>query len=98
MPDTRAHDDVYCPDCGLQWVAATASTRPAASIRTSPSAQRRWMTTNCCGWRCGWPTAASEPDWSRKDYRMVRGLLGRLTTDCQDLYVALAQRAESDSQ
>jgi hypothetical protein len=22
MPDTRAHDEVYCPDCGLQWVAA----------------------------------------------------------------------------
>jgi hypothetical protein len=22
MPDTRAHDEVYCPDCGLQWVAS----------------------------------------------------------------------------
>jgi hypothetical protein len=22
MPDTRAHDGAYCPDCGLQWVAS----------------------------------------------------------------------------
>jgi hypothetical protein len=22
MPDTQAHDEVYCPDCGLQWVAS----------------------------------------------------------------------------
>jgi hypothetical protein len=33
-----------------------------------------------------------------QDYDVLRGLLGRLVDDCQDLYVALAERARTDSE
>src|SRR5215211_7250568 len=99
MLDTRAPDEVYCPDCGLQWVAGQGV--HSAGCRHLDLAKRptemdddellglvRWLADG--GVR---RQALSEPDWSVEDYRMVRGMLGRLADGCQDLYVALAERA-----
>jgi len=104
LPDTRAHDEVYCPDCGRQWVAGQGV--HSAGCRHLDLAKRPsqmdddellrlvlWLTDG--GVR---RQAPSEPDWSAEDYRMVRGVLGRLADDCQEQYVALAKRAKTEDQ
>jgi hypothetical protein len=52
-----------------------------------------WLADGGVRWQ-----APSEPDWSAEDDRLVRGELGRLVDDCQDQFVALAQRARTEDQ
>jgi hypothetical protein len=107
MPDTRAHDEVYCPDCGLQWVADEGvhtrgcqhldlTKRPSEmdgeellrlALWLADGGERRlalWMARNAIRARAS------------RDYEVLRGMLGRLVDDCQDLYVALAELARTD--
>jgi hypothetical protein len=98
VPDTRAHDEVYCPDCGLQWVASqgvhSAGCRHL-DLAKHPTEMDDDELLRLALWLADGGVhrqAPSQPDWSAEDYRMVRGVLVRLADDCQDLYVALAQR------
>jgi hypothetical protein len=102
MPDTRAHDEVYCPDCGLQWVAEEGvhtrgcrhldlAKRPTDMDHEELLRLTRWLADG--GER---RMAPSEPDWSAEDYSAVRAVLGGLVDDCQNQFVALAKRATTD--
>lgn len=104
MPDTRAHDQVYCPDCGLQWVASQGiHTRGCRhlDLLKRPSQMDDEELQQLALWLADGGVrrmAASEPDWSAEDYRLVPGVLGSLVDDCQDQFVALAQRASTTVQ
>src|ERR671919_2369371 len=104
MPDTRAHDEVYCPDCGLQWIAdERVHTRGCRHLGLAkhPSEMDDGELLLLALWLADGGErrmAPSEPDWSAEDYSAVRGVLGRLADDCQNQFVALAQRARTDSQ
>jgi hypothetical protein len=98
MPDTRTHDEVYCPDCGRQWVASQGdhwagcqhldlAKRPSQMNDDELLRPALWLADG----GLGRPTP-SEPAWSVQDDRMVRGMLGRLVDDCQDQFVALARQ------
>ena len=104
MPDNRGHDDVYCPDCGLQWVADEGvhtrgcrhldlAKRPTDMDGEELLRLTLWLADG--GER---RMAPSEPDWSAEDYSAVRAVLGGPVDDCQNQFVALAQRARVDSQ
>jgi hypothetical protein len=101
MPDTRAPNEVYCPDCGLQWVASQgvhSSGCRHLDLLKRPSQMDDDELLRLALWLADGGErrmAPSEPDWSAEDYRMVRGVLGRLVDDCQDQVVALAQRAST---
>lgn len=95
-----SHDEVYCPDCGLKWVASQGIHRRGCQhldLLKRPSEMdddelllALWLADG--GER---RMAPSEPDWSAEDYRLVRGVLGRLADGCQDQFVALAERAST---
>jgi hypothetical protein len=102
MPDTRAYDEVYCPDCGLQWIAnqdvqtrgcrhLDLAKRPSEMDGDELRLLALWLAD--CGVR---RMAPSEPDWSAEDYSAVRGELGGLVDDCQNQFVALAERARAE--
>jgi hypothetical protein len=101
MSDTRAHDEVYCPDCGLQWVANQGIHRRGCQhldLLKRPSELdddellllALWLPDG--GER---RMAPSEPASSAEDDRLVRGVLGRPVDDCQNQFVALAERAST---
>jgi hypothetical protein len=101
MSDTRAHDEVYCPDCGLQWVANQGIHRRGCQhldLLKRPSQMDDDELLRLALWLADGGErrmAPNEPDWSAEDYRMVRAVLGRLVDDCQNQVVALAQRAST---
>jgi hypothetical protein len=75
---------VYCPDCGLQWVADEGvhtrgcrhldlAKRPTQMDDEELLLLALWLADG--GERRMVP---SEPDWSAEDYSAVRGVLGRL--------------------
>jgi hypothetical protein len=103
VPDTRAHDEVYCPDCGLQWVASQGV--HSAGCRHLDLAKHTtemdddellrlalWLADGGVHRQ-----APSEPDWSAEDYSAVRAVLGGLVDDCQNQFVALSKRANAPS-
>jgi hypothetical protein len=103
LPDIRAHDEVYCPDCGLRWVASECvHTRGCRHLDLAkrPSLMDDEELLRLALWLADGGArrmAPSEPDWSAEDYSAVRAVLGRLVDDCQDVFVALAQRAGAES-
>ena len=103
MPDSRGHDEVYCPDCGLQWVADEGvhtrgcrhldlAKRPTDMDGEELRRLVLWLVDG--GDR---RMAPSEPDWSAEDYSAVRAVLGGLVDDCQNQFVALPKRANAPS-
>jgi len=74
MPDTRAHDEVYCPDCGLQWVASqgvhSAGCRHL-DLAKHPTDMDGEELLRLVLWLVDGGVhrqAPSEPDWSAEDY------------------------------
>jgi hypothetical protein len=109
MPDTRAHDEVYCPDCGLQWVAdegvhtrgcqhLNLAKRPTEMDSDELRLLALWLADGGERRLTLWLADGASRSRSARDYEVLRGLLGRLVDDCQDLYVALAERARTDSE
>jgi hypothetical protein len=78
MPDTRAHDEVYCPDCGLQWVASQGVQSAGCrhlDLTKRPSQMDDDELLRLVLWLADGGVrrqAPSEPDWSADDYRIVR--------------------------
>jgi hypothetical protein len=102
MPDTRGHDEVYCPDCGLQWVTEEGvHTRGCRHLDLAkrPSEMNGEELRRLVLWLVDGGDrrmAPSEHDWSAEDYSAVRGELGGLVDDCQNQFVALAERARAE--
>jgi hypothetical protein len=90
MPDIRAHDEVYCPDCGRQWVASSEGVHWAGcqhlNLAKRPSQLDDDELLRLALWLADGGVrrqAPSELDWSAQDDRTVRGVPGRLIDDCQ---------------
>jgi hypothetical protein len=77
MPDTRAHNEVCCPDCGLQWVASQGvhtrgcqhldlAKRPSEMDDDELLRLALWLADGSLS-----RLAPSEPDWSAEDYRLI---------------------------
>jgi hypothetical protein len=107
MPDTQADDEVYCPDCGLRWVADEGihtrgcrhldlAKRPIDMDDEDLLRLALWLADGGERRLALWGRLDPTRARTARDYDVLRGLLGRLVDDCQDLYVALAELARTD--